>query len=138
MRIGRHAGVVALTALIIAQGAQADGVAKRGGETFLRYCASCHGVEGDGMGPMRPVLMVPPADLTALAETNGGVFPLERVLARIDGRDALVSHGSEMPVYGDFFSSGGRATVETEDGETVRTTGALADLVAYLRLLQAE
>lgn len=107
-----------------------------GRETYWRYCSSCHGEDADGMGPMRPVLVVPPADLTRLAEENGGVFPLDRVIRRIDGRDPLVSHGSEMPVYGDFFSQGGRVSLETESGETIETSGVVADLVAYLRGIQ--
>lgn len=65
-----------------------------------------------------------------------GVFPLDRVIRRIDGRDPLVSHGSEMPVYGDFFNQGGRVSLETEDGETIETSGVVADLVAYLRGIQ--
>ena len=103
---------------------------------YWRYCSSCHGEEADGMGPMRPVLVVAPKDLTALTRENGGVFPLARVIARIDGRDALVSHGSEMPVYGDFFNEGGRVLLPAEDGEVVETSGAVADLVAYLKSKQ--
>lgn len=113
----------------------ADDIAD-GRETYWRYCSSCHGEDADGMGPMRPVLMVPPKDLTVLTEENGGVFPLERVIHRIDGRDPLVSHGSEMPVYGDFFNEGGRVTLEDESGARVTTSGAVADLVAYLRAIQ--
>ena len=88
------------------------------------------------MGPMRPVLVVAPKDLTMLAQKNGGTFPLERVIARIDGRDALVSHGSEMPVYGDFFNEGGSVTLEAADGTQVETSGAVADLVEYLKSKQ--
>ena len=108
----------------------------KGRETYWRYCSSCHGADGDGMGPMRAVLTVSPKDLTVLSEENGGTFPLERVISRIDGREPLVSHGSEMPVYGDFFSSGGRTHLESDDGEVVSTSQAVADLVAYLKALQ--
>jgi len=108
-----------------------------GRQTYWRYCSSCHGEAADGMGPMRPVLTVMPADLTQLAARNDGRFPLGRVIARIDGQDPLVSHGSEMPVYGDFFLQGGRVTIVGEDGARVRTSGAVADLVAWLRAIQA-
>lgn len=108
-----------------------------GRETYWRYCSSCHGAEAEGMGPMRPVLTIKPVDLTALSKENGGVFPLERVIARIDGRDPLVSHGSEMPVYGDFFLDGRSVTLEAESGARIETSGAVADLVAYLRAIQA-
>jgi mono/diheme cytochrome c family protein len=114
------------------------GDAERGRETYWRYCSSCHGKEAEGHGPMRPVLMVPPADLTVLAGENGGVFPLARVIRRIDGRDPLMAHGSEMPVYGDFFREGGRVRLRTADGETIPTSGKVADLVAYLEAIQGE
>jgi len=123
-----------LAGAAVAQDRAGDVAAGR--ETYWRYCSSCHGEDVDGMGPMRPVLVVPPKDLTVLAEENGGVFPLERVIHRIDGRDPLVSHGSEMPVYGDFFSQGGRARLETAEGERIGTSGAVADLVAYLQAIQ--
>jgi len=107
-----------------------------GHATFLRYCASCHGEAGDGRGPIRPVLIVKPKNLTELARQNGGVFPLKRVIARIDGRNPLISHGSEMPVYGDFFREGGRAELRAQDGGRIVTSGAVADLVAWLRTIQ--
>ncbi|WP_397542365.1 c-type cytochrome [Roseovarius salis] len=126
----------ALAALVVAAPALADADIQAGRETYWRYCSSCHGEDADGNGPMRPVLMVPPEDLTVLSEENGGVFPLRRVVERIDGRDPLVSHGSEMPVYGDFFREGGRIRLETKDGEKIRTSGVVADLVAYLEAIQ--
>ena len=111
---------------------------EKGRETYWRYCSSCHGADGDGMGPMRAVLMVAPKDLTALSEENGGSFPLARVIERIDGRDPLVSHGSEMPVYGDFFEAGRRTHLEADDGEVISTSRSVADLVAYLKALQGD
>jgi len=36
-----------------------------GGQLFQQYCASCHGVGGQGNGPQAPFLARPPADLTA-------------------------------------------------------------------------
>ncbi|MRU14246.1 cytochrome c [Roseovarius sp. A21] len=103
---------------------------------YERYCASCHGLEGTGHGPMRAVLTLAPADLSALSEVNGGVFPLERVVKRIDGRDPLVAHGSPMPVYGTFFDYGKGVTLEMPSGEKIMTTQPVADLVAYIKGLQ--
>ncbi len=133
MRMTAIATCVAAT--LAAGQAVADDISE-GRETFWRYCSSCHGEDADGMGPMRPVLIVPPKDLTVLTEENDGTFPLERVIHRIDGRDPLVSHGSEMPVYGDFFNEGGRVTLEAGSGENVETSGVVAHLVAYLRSIQ--
>lgn len=104
---------------------------------YERYCASCHGLEGTGHGPMRAVLTLPPTDLTALSADNDGVFPLERVVKRIDGRDPLVAHGSPMPVYGSFLDHGKGVTLEMPSGEKIMTTQPVADLVAYIRGLQA-
>ena len=42
-----------------------------------------------------------PADLTTLAQRNGGWFPFARVYEVIDGRRLVKAHGSrEMPVWG--------------------------------------
>lgn len=131
----RKAGLGLLATALLATPALADD-AEKGRETYWRYCSSCHGESGEGTGPMRAVLTVQPKDLTALAAENDGVFPLNRVIRRIDGRDPLVSHGSEMPVYGNFFNDGGAATLTAEDGTEIETSGAVADLIAYLRVLQ--
>lgn len=101
---------------------------------FLHYCATCHGEAAEGNGPMAPVLLVQPKDLTALAAENGGAFPAERVVARIDGRDALVSHGSSMPVYAEVMAG---ELVEMEiGGATLTISRRIADLVAYLMEIQ--
>ena len=84
---------------------------------------------------MSPVLLIQPSDLTTLVERHDGVFPIERVVMRIDGRDPLVSHGSPMPVYGDFFD-GEEIILKTEKGQPVLTSVPVADLLAYLEGLQ--
>lgn len=109
--------------------------ADAGREIFTRHCAVCHGIEATGQGPMQPVLLVAPADLTRLSAGNGGTFPLFRVVKRIDGRDPLVSHGSEMPVYGQFFD-GEDVALKTDAGQPILTSQPVADLVAYLQTLQ--
>ncbi|MEZ5714037.1 MAG: cytochrome c [Paracoccaceae bacterium] len=108
-----------------------------GARLYERHCATCHGIDATGAGPMAGVLVVQPVDLTALAKGNGGVFPSLRVVRRIDGRDPLVSHGSPMPVYGDFFE-GDDTALKTESGQPMMTSRAIADLVAYLKTLQQE
>lgn len=126
----------AATLLLLGTPVFADQI-EAGQETYDRYCAACHGAEADGDGPMRPVLLVQPTDLTALSADNDGRFPLSRVVERIDGRDPIVSHGSPMPVYGDFFDTGAAVALKTHSGQPVLTTRPVADLVAYLKSLQA-
>lgn len=111
--------------------------AGRGEQTYLRYCATCHGLDATGHGPMRSVLTVQPVDLTRLSVENDGIFPLFRVVKRIDGRDPLVSHGSPMPVYGDYFE-GEDVALKTDEGQPIMTSAPVADLVAYIRTRQVE
>ena len=109
---------------------------QQGEAIFGYYCATCHGRDATGNGPMSPSLVVRPTDLTALRSQNGGVFPTTRVM-RIDGRDPLVSHGSMMPVYGDFFA-GTDVMTKTEAGQPVLTSQPVVDLLAYLEGLQQQ
>ncbi len=111
--------------------------AQQGGAIYERYCISCHGIEATGNGPMISVLTLQPADLTRLSADNDGKFPLIRVVKRIDGRDPLVSHGSPMPIYGDFFEARD-ATMKTDSGQPIMTSQPVVDLVAYLKTLQVK
>jgi len=127
-----------LSLAFIAGGAMAeDGDAMNGKVVFERHCAACHGLEATGHGPMVTVLTLPPADLTMLSTKYDGVFPLIRVVKRIDGRDPLVSHGSPMPVYGDFFE-GQDVMIKSQSGQPIATSQPVADLVAYIQSLQVE
>lgn len=110
----------------------------RGEEYFRHHCAACHGAEADGVGPMAGVLLVPPPDLTVLSARNDGAFPTVRVVMRIDGRDPLVSHGSPMPVYGPFFQQGPDVALKAGSGQPILTSEPIADLVAYLKQVQAQ
>lgn len=75
---------------------------ERGQVEYLRYCASCHGESGEGNGPVASALQTPPTDLTRLGERYGTPLPRGKMLAFIDGRRPLVSHGDrEMPVWGE-------------------------------------
>jgi mono/diheme cytochrome c family protein len=79
-------------------------VAEDGRNTFLRYCASCHGAEGRGDGPLASSLTKPPADLTQLAARTGGRFDERAVMSVIDGRQQVAAHGTrDMPVWGAVF-----------------------------------
>jgi mono/diheme cytochrome c family protein len=72
-----------------------------GQTNFRMSCASCHGADGKGNGPVSGQLKVPPPDLTGLAKKNNGVFPVSRVYEIIDGRQAVMAHGTrDMPIWG--------------------------------------
>lgn len=135
MRVVQWIAGVALAAA--AGPALAQDVA-RGSELYRVHCATCHGVDATGQGPMAGVLVVAPSDLTALAAGNDGRFPTERVVKRIDGRDPLVSHGSPMPVYGFFFEEGKAEAVKTDSGQPIMTSEPIVDLLAYLESLQSK
>ena len=101
-----------------------------GARLFRTHCATCHGSNGRGSGPLSAQLRQVPPDLTKYTARNGGVFPSERVYRIIDGRD-VSSHGDrEMPVWGDAFSS-------TRNGMTLESVKARIDaIVKYLRGIQ--
>jgi mono/diheme cytochrome c family protein len=122
-------------AMLAAPGVAPAQDTRAGHELYQRYCIACHGPAGRGDGPMVRVLTVDPPDLTQLAAGNGGSFPRARVIWRIDGRDPLLAHGNEMPVYGDLFS-GRDLAIRSETGEVVQSTQPMADLIAWLETLQ--
>ncbi|WP_323790017.1 cytochrome c [Thalassovita sp.] len=131
MRVFTMAAFAALTLGGMAQAQDAQ----IGQDLYLKHCATCHGINADGQGPMGPALVVQPKDLTLLTAENDGTFPLMRVVRRIDGREPLVSHGSAMPVYGEFFQ-GDDTALKTASGQPVLVGRAIADLVAYLQTKQ--
>lgn len=106
-----------------------------GEEIYLNNCAACHGVDLDGKGGMASVMLIKPKDLRILSENNDGTFPLFRVIQRIDGRDPLVSHGSPMPVYGDFFE-GEDVMIKTDAGQPIATSAPVVALIDYLKAKQ--
>ena len=132
MRNIRNTLAVALACLALPAAAQD---AAMGEELYRVHCATCHGIEATGQGPMAGVLLVKPVNLTALQADNGAVFPTERVVKRIDGRDPLVSHGSPMPVYG-FFFEGEDTAIKAPSGQPILTSKSIVDLLAYLQSIQ--
>jgi len=76
-----------------------------GKSLFVTSCASCHGIDGKGKGPLSEQLKVATPDLTVLVKKNGGVFPVRAVYEVIDGRKEYVAHGTRnMPVWGDLYA----------------------------------
>jgi mono/diheme cytochrome c family protein len=72
---------------------------------FQSSCASCHGTDGKGKGPVSGQLKVPPSDLTILAKNNNSVFPTNAVYETIYGSKTVAAHGTrEMPIWGERFN----------------------------------
>jgi mono/diheme cytochrome c family protein len=122
--------IVAATTGVAAQSAsQTTEQAFSGMTLYDRYCVTCHGTSAKGDGPLAAQLRKPPANLTLLAQRNGGVFSAEMVARIIDGRKPLAGHGGgDMPVWGDAFG-------RTSDGPDT-TPQKITALVAYLQSLQ--
>lgn len=102
-----------------------------GRDLFEFYCATCHGRDGTGHGPVAAALKTAPADLTKIAARNGGTFPRARVAALVTGDDILgtSAHGSrEMPVWGPIF----HALDQAENVNKIR----VANIVDHLESIQ--
>jgi mono/diheme cytochrome c family protein len=86
--------------------AQSGGTpAYSGAALFDSYCVTCHGSGGKGDGPFAKSLRTAPADLTAIAKSNGGTFPHDNVARIIDGRNPIKGHGGkDMPEWGDSLA----------------------------------
>lgn len=123
-----------VAALCLGQPLMAQDVSE-GERLFGLHCAACHGAEARGNGPMAPVLLIQPADLTQISARSEDGFPVYRVVKRIDGRDPLVSHGSDMPVYGWFFE-GDDVAIASQSGQPIMTSKPVADLVEWLKTVQ--
>jgi mono/diheme cytochrome c family protein len=88
--------------LLLAFGAgQAQPRVDLGKYEYESNCASCHGFSGKGNGPFAQWLELRMPDLTQISQRNGGVFPVQRLYAVIDGRATVKAHGDrEMPIWG--------------------------------------
>jgi mono/diheme cytochrome c family protein len=107
----------------------------RGAVLFQENCAVCHGAGLRGDGPMAELLVVAPPDLTRIAARYGGVFPRAGMAWKIDGRDPILSHGGDMPLFGFRFSEMSQI-LTSPGGQTVLTSPEVIDLLAYLESVQ--
>jgi mono/diheme cytochrome c family protein len=74
-----------------------------GAQLFRTHCASCHGENAGGSGPISVQLRNAVPDLTTFSARNGGMFPAERVRQLIEGRGPAAHGDRSMPVWGDVF-----------------------------------
>ncbi len=116
--------------------AQAYDPIARGGELYRSACATCHGVDGKGAGPVARYLETKPTDLTTMARRNNGTFPFYRAFQIIDGREDVAQHGPrDMLIWGNMlrFEAGDRyGPMMTE----TYVRGRIYELVSYLDSIQ--
>lgn len=137
MKMAGLAGLAALAA-VGAAAQEGDPDPAEGQALFAAYCAQCHGADATGNGPMAEIIAVPTPDLTQLSARNGGEFPYEAVARQIDGRNRVLAHGGDMPVFGPFLSSDVHAVFRLPSGQPMMTGMPVAELIVWLESVQAE
>jgi mono/diheme cytochrome c family protein len=131
MAIAERAFSIALLLTAASLATVAHAAEPKGDALFATHCATCHGADGEGGGPVAGVMNIPMPNLRTLAKRNGGVFPADAVAAYIDGREQAASHGDRlMPVWGDFLQMPG----DKDNQEPVRAR--IAALVSFIERLQ--
>ncbi len=107
-----------------------------GSETFKAKCASCHGDDAKGKNAADIDLDVNPPDLRMISKRNNGQFPVFRVYAIIDGREAVQNHGTRaMPTWGSLFLSDTIWEGCSQVDETI-VRGRIMELILYLDSIQ--
>jgi mono/diheme cytochrome c family protein len=106
---------------------------RTGEDLYRQYCSSCHGIHADGKGPLAPLFVEPPPDLTRIAARRDGVFPTAEIARIVDGRDPMVAHGPrDMPVWGRRFGE----DLPPAPGLEALRRGTVLQIVEYLKTVQ--
>jgi mono/diheme cytochrome c family protein len=135
------AGLIAAAAVALGYASQSDSKvnvvrnqpAGSGKQMYMSYCASCHGVDGRGSGPLASSLKVPPADLTQLSRNNNGTYPSNYVISVLRFGTTTPAHGTaSMPVWGTIFA-------QMDGGERSLTRSLrISNLSVYLQTIQVK
>jgi mono/diheme cytochrome c family protein len=100
---------------------------------FVRNCANCHGLYGEGDGPAAATLSITPPDLRQIAKRNNGHFPHETIVQVIDGRTLRDGHDLPgMPMWGSLLAP---ADMTEEEAEAYVSERVIA-LARYLESIQ--
>ena len=103
-----------------------------GKQLYRTYCASCHGLDGKGSGPVTRSLRKAPPDLTTIAKRHGGKFPDDYVTEVLRFGLTYSAHGSsDMPVWGPIFQ-------DEEHYNEGAVRQRIRNLCEYLESLQQE
>lgn len=114
--------------------AQAQAIDEYSGvETFMRFCASCHGASGQGDGPVAAALPITVPNLTRLQARDGDGYTDDVLRKIIDGREPVIVHGTRyMPVWGyEFWVEEG-----ADDEARERVDTIVGNLIDYIRSIQ--
>lgn len=104
-----------------------------GRHLYVKYCASCHGKDGRGKGPVSRYLKIRIPDLTLLRKKHKGVYPLAEVMSAIDGTRVIRAHGDkEMPVWGEVFKEEVKGE-RYEELTGLLTTKIIAEYISTLQ-----
>jgi mono/diheme cytochrome c family protein len=111
----------------------ADYVSMSGEDLYRRFCASCHGTQGRGDGPVASSFRVEVPDLTQTARRLQGKEGRDRLIRIIDGRYIIGAHGSRiMPVWGEDL-----AQLEIGNPDAERSSQIIIERLAdYVSSLQ--
>ena len=105
-----------------------------GREMYVTYCAPCHGMTGEGIGPAAPAFKHAPANLTLLAKTHGGTYPEDTVKTTLTFGTNVPAHGdAKMPVWGALFDS-----LDSGSGGSSVPKLRIRNLTDYIKTLQAK
>ncbi|MFC2085952.1 c-type cytochrome [Bacteroidota bacterium] len=125
--------VLVLTLSACLQPNSHDRYAEDGRIAYQKNCASCHGPDATGGGPLAAELEKPVPDLTLLSSRYDGVFPSEYILGTIDGRQEFLAHGTRtMPIWGNIWRPGAQ---DTHEG-MVEAQRTMNGLLHYLEAVQ--
>jgi len=134
LRTPTHTISLALLLMLLASATHgADFTTYTGDQLFKRLCASCHGPEARGDGPVAASLNVTVPNLRQLSLRHGGQFPAQDIQKFIDGRKVVNAHGSrQMPVWGDELLRSEAGNPEAEAAEKA----LIWKIVTYLQGIQ--
>jgi mono/diheme cytochrome c family protein len=128
------AAAVCIAATSLSACGQSNGQAQpSGAQLYANNCASCHGAQGEGDGPVAAVMKVAVPNLRNLNLRNNGEFPADAVRAYVDGRNLPTAHGDRyMPIWGNEFGYGEKSGEAAENVIAQRIDA----IVEYVRTLQ--
>ena len=126
--------ILGAVAVAVALAGCVDVAEPDGQRMFAQNCASCHGLDAKGSGPMSRNMIKMAPDLTTLASRNNGTFPRDYVMSTIDGLDRGTHFSGAMPEFG--AGDMGYIIIVERDGLGTPVPAELLALTEYLERVQ--